>query len=249
MISRSTLLQRGQTVARIVHRAKLDYVSSEVAQSTSCKQLLNVCDKLRGCRPDSPLPATFPRCELPVFFCEYFVRKVKMIRDELDSQKPLLNSPTDDLCTDSSFCAFQPVSTECVRKIIFKSPLKTCLLDPIPTSLCVESTASRCDSNYQPVLADCQTVFKEAIVKPLLKKPSLDQNSLKNYRPVSNLSFVSQITENIVLSQLSISPPAISSLPSSSLSCLSHLQQSLLSLSVSLPTAQDAVPRRPFSKL
>ena len=32
-------------------------------------------------------------------------------------------------------------------------------------------------------------VFKEAIVKPLLKKPSLDPNSLKNYRPVSNLSF------------------------------------------------------------
>ena len=31
------------------------------------------------------------------------------------------------------------------------------------------------------------SVFKEAIVKPLPKKPSLDPNSLKNYRPVSNL--------------------------------------------------------------
>ena len=34
------------------------------------------------------------------------------------------------------------------------------------------------------------SVFKEAIVKPLPKKPSLDPNSLKNYRPISNLYFL-----------------------------------------------------------
>ena len=34
-------------------------------------------------------------------------------------------------------------------------------------------------------------------------KPSLDPNSLKNYRPISNLSFLSKVTEKIVLSQLS----------------------------------------------
>ena len=39
------------------------------------------------------------------------------------------------------------------------------------------------------------SVFKESIVKPLLKKPSLDPNSLKNYRPISNLSFLSKVTE------------------------------------------------------
>ncbi|WP_419642289.1 reverse transcriptase domain-containing protein, partial [Thiolapillus sp.] len=46
-------------------------------------------------------------------------------------------------------------------------------------------------------------VFKTALVTPLLKKKSLDQNELKNYRPVSNLSFVSKIIEKLVLSQLS----------------------------------------------
>jgi len=30
---------------------------------------------------------------------------------------------------------------------------------------------------------------KKAVVTPLLKKPSLDVHDLKNYRPVSNLSF------------------------------------------------------------
>ena len=44
--------------------------------------------------------------------------------------------------------------------------------------------------------------FKYALVKPLLKSSSLDQNQLKNYRPVSNLQFLSKILEKVVLSQL-----------------------------------------------
>ena len=44
--------------------------------------------------------------------------------------------------------------------------------------------------------------YKSALVKPLLKKMSLDPDDLKNYRPVSNLSFLSNVLVIIVLSQL-----------------------------------------------
>ena len=37
---------------------------------------------------------------------------------------------------------------------------------------------------------------------PLLKKPSLDKNLLKNYRPISNLPFLSKILEKVVLHKL-----------------------------------------------
>ena len=37
--------------------------------------------------------------------------------------------------------------------------------------------------------------LKHALVKPVLKKPGLDHNVLKNYRPVSNLPFLSKIME------------------------------------------------------
>lgn len=46
--------------------------------------------------------------------------------------------------------------------------------------------------------------FKHAIVTPLLKKPGLDKESLSNYRPISNLSFVSKLTERVVLQRLSV---------------------------------------------
>ena len=43
---------------------------------------------------------------------------------------------------------------------------------------------------------------KYAIVSPLLKKPFLDPAELRNYRPVSNLTFTSKVIERIVASQL-----------------------------------------------
>ena len=44
--------------------------------------------------------------------------------------------------------------------------------------------------------------FKKAHVIPLLKKFDLDRNILKNYRPVSNLPFLSKLIERIVCRQL-----------------------------------------------
>jgi len=44
--------------------------------------------------------------------------------------------------------------------------------------------------------------FKHAIVRPLLKKSGLDANDLKNYRPVSNLSFLSKLLERVVQRRL-----------------------------------------------
>ena len=45
-------------------------------------------------------------------------------------------------------------------------------------------------------------VFKTAVIRPLLKKPSLDSGVLANYRPISNLLFISKILERLVMSQL-----------------------------------------------
>ena len=39
-------------------------------------------------------------------------------------------------------------------------------------------------------------------MKPLLKKSNLDHNELKNFRPVSNLPFLSKVLEKVVLSQI-----------------------------------------------
>jgi len=44
--------------------------------------------------------------------------------------------------------------------------------------------------------------FKQSVVTPLLKKPSLDKENSANYRPISNLSFLSKLVERIVKHRL-----------------------------------------------
>ena len=44
--------------------------------------------------------------------------------------------------------------------------------------------------------------MKSAIVTPLLKKSTLDPDILKNYRPVSNLSYISKLLERVVAGRL-----------------------------------------------
>ena len=45
--------------------------------------------------------------------------------------------------------------------------------------------------------------WKNALVRPLLKKSGLDQTVFKNFRPISNLQFVSKLTEREVAKQIS----------------------------------------------
>ena len=80
-------------------------------------------------------------------------------------------------------------------------------IDAIPTSF-LFNCSDVVVSTLTNLLNDCITNgivpsgLKKAIVKPLLKKPSLDPNLLKHFRPVSNLSFVSKLLEKLVLKQL-----------------------------------------------
>ena len=45
-------------------------------------------------------------------------------------------------------------------------------------------------------------VLREAVVKPLIKKPSLDKENYKNFRPVSNLPYIGKLIEQAVIDQI-----------------------------------------------
>ena len=56
--------------------------------------------------------------------------------------------------------------------------------------------------NHSHLTGEFPLIFKTAIVKPLYKKTSMDSEDLKNYRPISNLSFMSKMLEKVMLSQI-----------------------------------------------
>ena len=136
-------------------------------------------------------------------FAAFFARKIDSVRSDTAGLPP----PPIIACTTSLFTSFRSCSQEEVRKIVMSSPIKSCSLDPVPTFLLREFidvllpfvTQMVNASLQQGRLPDSQ---KHEMVRPLLKKPGLDTADMNNYRPVSNLSFMSKLIERVVSIQL-----------------------------------------------
>ena len=102
---------------------------------------------------------------------------------------------------------FQPTKEEELKKIILSGNSKACSLDPLPTTLLKELLDTLLSTLTKLVNAaiDQSTIpqsLKSASVTPLIKKPSLDSDDTKNYRPVSNLPYISKLVEKVIVKQL-----------------------------------------------
>ena len=81
--------------------------------------------------------------------------------------------------------------------------ISTCALDPLPACLvsgCIDVLLPSITKmiNLSLTSGHFPAEWKMALVLPLLKKPGLDP-ILKNYRPISNLQFVSKISGKICI--------------------------------------------------
>ena len=118
-----------------------------------------------------------------------------------DSPPPVIAS------TDSAFDGFQPILETDLRRLLVSSNLKSCELDPLPPFIIADIVDDIVPfllyvfnrSLLEGYLPGSQ---KRALVFPTLKKPNLDVNLCQNYRPISNLSFLSKTLERLVSLQL-----------------------------------------------
>ena len=91
-------------------------------------------------------------------------------------------------------------------ELIKASAKKSCVLDPFPTNVVCDSLDVLLLVITNMVNTSLSTGYfpdnwKEAIVNPLFKKGTIDF-AYKNLRPVSNLQFVSKITERAAFDQV-----------------------------------------------
>ena len=84
---------------------------------------------------------------------------------------------------------------------------KNCELDPVPTWI-VKKYADELSSfiailfNESLRAGQFPSTQKCAVITPVLKKSTLDQNDLGSYRPISNLTFMSKLLERCAYEQL-----------------------------------------------
>ena len=194
-----------RTVCGTLVTVKCSFYKESLTNSTP-KIIFRTINELIGNIPQVPTVSISPTA-LANEFSKFFTDKVKNIRLYIDDQyvdeqlSVTLPSP------DCQLSDFHPVSSDELLKIVQRSTTKSCQLDPIPTSLFKRHIMTFLPKLTEVVNASLRSgVFPEslrdAVITPILKKPSLDKEDLKNYRPVSNIRYLCKVIETVVCSQI-----------------------------------------------
>ena len=172
--------------------------------------MFNTVDKLLHRKVESRFP-TAPSSEtLANNFANFFCNKIVMIQNDLlnknitDSNH---HSVTESGVATVGLTEFREMSEDQVKKLLNTSGMKSCMLDPMPASM-----LKNCIDILLPVFTKIINLsletgsvpksLKQAIIKPKLKKESLNHEDYSHFRPISNLKFLSKLIEKAILYQL-----------------------------------------------
>ena len=192
-----------------IEQAKAAYYASQIDKNKGdSKTLFKLTNSLMGKNGETILPIHSCDKTLADQFLSFFHNKIDNIRTGLCAMvdEPLVEIP-DQSFNGVPLNCFSSVSLQEIRHIILKAPSKSCELDPLLSWLfkeCVDELSPIVTSIVNASLnhAIVPLSLKTALIRPLLKKPGLDKEVLKNYRPVTNLSFTSKVLEKVVAKRL-----------------------------------------------
>ena len=168
---------------------------------TDAKKVYSLINNLTNNIKDNPLPESQSDKGLANQFAQYFTSKIKSIRDSLESH-PLYKPTRREV---PKLPRFSRMTEDQVEKTIRSMSSKCCELDVMPPKILKQIIPSIITPitnliNYSLENGVFADKWKMAVIKPLLKKAGLDL-ICKNYRPVSNLCFLSKTLEKCALLQ------------------------------------------------
>ena len=137
--------------------------------------------------------------ELADRFNSFYLNKVKQLRSKIP---PIQTNHTTSTFSGARMDCLRPTNVQELRKILKESGIKTSFNDILPASILKqvieELLPHLCELVNKSFSTGSVEGLKESIVVPLLKKAGLDAEILKNYRPVSDLVFLSKLSERVV---------------------------------------------------
>jgi Reverse transcriptase (RNA-dependent DNA polymerase)/Endonuclease-reverse transcriptase len=204
--NKANFMNQAKVVAKLITTARRLYFRNLIANcSGQPKKLWAALDNLLCRKPPPTLPNSISPPTLASAFLQYFDDKITNLCARFTPLTPatVLNLNPPPPSTPLALANFAPATEAEVRLAILSSSNSTCSLDLIPTKLikhCIDVLLPPITTLINLSLAEgiFPTSFKNALVKPLLKKYSLPSEDLASYRPISNLSFISKILERII---------------------------------------------------
>ena len=208
-IDRQLYAEQCKAVNDMLKQAKVSYYSSIISENKSNQSILfNTVDKLLHRKPEKRYPTALSTLELSNTFADFFQKKIIAIRNELSTKVPsVVQQHPEKQVAPVELTEFKVMTESEVDRLINMSSLKSCELDPIPTSVlkgCKESLLPVFTNivNLSLQTAHMPSHFKNTMVRPKIKKASLDYEKYPSFRPISNLKFISKVTEKAVPHQL-----------------------------------------------
>ena len=208
---------QSKLVSKMISSSRRSFYRNLVANNTNDpKKLWTSLDKLLSRKSAPKLPFSIPSSNLPSAFLNFFNDKIVRLRSSISSTtfSPHISpaSPPPPLN------CFSPTTIEEVRKLILSSKNCTCSLDIFPTWLiksCIDALLPPITTLLNLCLTEGSfpSSFKHAHVAPLLKKFNLPPDDLANYRPISNLSFLSKLLERLIANRLLLHLNSFPSVP------------------------------------
>ena len=187
---------------QMLKKARENKIAEKINEcSNDSKKLYTLVNNLTCRKTVTPFPDSENDVILANEFANYFMEKIRVIRSRLE--KHPMYKPQE---TAKAFMSkFEMVSESEVAKCIRSMASKLCELDAIPTRILKQVLNTVIEPITRTVNVSLEngifaSKWKTAIVHPILKKAGLDL-ILSNFRPVSNLSFISKVVEKLVLAQ------------------------------------------------
>ena len=194
----------------LLKKAKSHYYSSKIKDcGTDTKEIYRIASHLMGTQKQVCLPSGRTPEQLSNEFNAFFTNKIATIREQLCNEDNHVLELDKSVNVVMELNKFSLVTQDYIIKMISQCPNKSCLLDPIPTWMlkeCIDSLAPIITVIINKSLSAglVPKDFKIAHISPLLKKAGLDSEIFKFFRPISNLSFISKLSERIVDEQLNL---------------------------------------------
>ena len=189
--------------SKLIHQKKCKYYKEKLRQADS-KTFLKINQNLMSKDKKQSFPTKVENLKmLPGIFNKFFLEKVIKLRETIPLIPPPIYVKAPNLNSDNALEHFNIVTVDETEKAIKSISSKQCSLDPIPTWFIKKhlSFFAPYVTHLVNVSFCCQTfpnILKNAIVFPMLKDSKKDLNDLKNFRPVSNIHFLSKVMERIV---------------------------------------------------
>ena len=203
-VHRDIFVQKKIKVNQLLAAAKRDFYSEKVKECPDQKSLFKIANSLLNKSSSNSLPDHTCPQDLANRFNNFFSQKIENIRKRLDQTQTKKVVPCSIISAPSPppLDHLKPTTPEEVKKIVMNSKATSCRLDPMPTSflklmlnVLLPLFTQIVNMSFDQGVMPCN--LKEALVIPLLKKTGLDPEVLKNFRPVSNLPFLSKIIERV----------------------------------------------------